>query len=194
MTKDEMSKIMNILFVAYPQSFKGWTKGQFSTASNLWLEMFKKIPYEIVMMAVKKELAENRTGFAPSIGQITYRVKELITVYDAATAWEDVAYMVRYIDIEDVGRHLKNGDRITQQIYSIRDIQRLKNTPGSLEPERPRFYAKYNSLKDKAEQEAVESGDLLSISDSLHLSALGVGKKVLMEIDMKGSAEDGQNR
>lgn len=193
MTQDEMSKIMNILFVAYPQSYKGWTKGQFTTANNLWFEMFKNVPYEVMMLAVKKELAENRTNFAPSIGEITYRVKELITVYDAASAWEDVCYLVRFTDIEDVGKALRAGDKITARILTVGDIQRMKNTAGSLDSERPRFYAKYNKIKDKVEQDAVSSGNLLTISTPAHLQALGVNNKVLLEIGMNGDPENGDN-
>ena len=184
MTQDEMSKIMNILFVSYPATFRDWKEGQFATAKNLWFEMFKTIPYEIVMRAVKNEIAQNRTNFAPSIGEIMYRVKELISVYDSDSAWDEICYLVRMVDIEDVPKAIQGLDDISKQIYSTRDIQRMKNTAGALEKEKPHCLSLYSKLKDRKESEAVEKGDLLSISSDTRLATLGVSKSAL-QIDHK---------
>lgn len=179
MTQEETAKIMNILFVSYPATFRDWKEGQFTTAKNLWFEMFKTIPYEVMMKAVKNELAKNRTNFAPSIGEVMYTVKELISVYDADSAWDEICYIVRMVDIEDVSKTLQGLDDVTRQIYTTRDIQRMKNTSGSLDREKSHFVAMYNKLKDKKETEAVESGNFLSISNEERLLSLGVSKNVL---------------
>ena len=184
MTKDEMRSVLNIFYVTYPASYEKWSRNQFAIANDVWLDFFKNIPYEIVMRAVKKELSENRTNFAPSIGEIMYRVKDLISVYDSDSAWDEICYLVRMVDIEDVPKAIQGLDDISKQIYSTRDIQRMKNTAGALEKEKPHFISLYSKLKDRKETEAVEKGDLLSISNDSRLATLGVSKSAL-QIDHK---------
>ena len=184
MTKDEMRSVLNIFYVTYPASYEKWSRNQFAIANDVWLDFFKNIPYEIVMRAVKKELSENRTNFAPSIGEIMYRVKDLIWVYDSDSAWDEICYLVRMVDIEDVPKAIQGLDDISKQIYSTRDIQRMKNTAGALEKEKPHFISLYSKLKDRKETEAVEKGDLLSISNDSRLATLGVSKSAL-QIDHK---------
>ena len=179
MTKDEMRSVLNIFYVTYPASYEKWSRNQFAIANDVWLDFFKNIPYEIVMRAVKSELSENRTNFAPSIGEIMYRVKELISVYDSDSAWDEICYLVRMVDIEDVPKAIQGLDDISKQIYSTRDIQRMKNTAGALEKEKPHFISLYSKLKDRKEAEAVENGNLLSISNDSRLAALGISKSAL---------------
>lgn len=174
MTKEEMSNILNILYVAYPNSFKGWTKDQYQVAANLWFDCFKQVPYKIVTAAVKKEISTNRTSFAPSIGEIMYHVRNLVSVYDAESQFEEICYIVRTVDFEGIVDAVKRLDPITRTIINSRDIQRLKSAAGSLERERPRFTAAYNKIKDQKEEDAVRSGNMLSISNPERLASLGV--------------------
>ena len=179
MTKDEAKQIINVLFVAYPTSYTGWKESRFGVFADLLAETFKNVPATIVSKAIKTEIAQNRTNFAPSIGEIMYRVKELISVYDSDSAWDEIRYLVRMVDIEDVPKAIQGLDDISKQIYSTRDIQRMKNTAGALEKEKPHFMSLYSKLKDRKEAEAVEKGDLLSISNDSRLAALGVSKSAL---------------
>lgn len=179
MTKDEAKQIINVLFVAYPTSYNGWKESRFGVFADLLAETFKNVPAAIVSKAIKTEIAQNRTNFAPSIGEIMYRVKELISVYDSDSAWDEICYLVRMVDIEDVPKAIQGLDDISKQIYSTRDIQRMKNTAGALEKEKPHFISLYSKLKDRKETEAVEKGDLLSISNDSRLAALGVSKSAL---------------
>ena len=179
MTKDEAKQIINVLFVAYPTSYNGWKESRFGVFADLLAETFKNVPAAIVSRAIKTEIAQNRTNFAPSIGEVMYTVKELISVYDADSAWDEICYIVRMVDIEDVSKTLQGLDDVTRQIYTTRDIQRMKNTSGSLDREKSHFVAMYNKLKDKKETEAVESGNFLSISNEERLLSLGVSKNVL---------------
>ena len=184
MTKDEAKQIINVLFVAYPTSYNGWKESRFGVFADLLAETFKNVPAAIVSKAIKTEIAQNRTNFAPSIGEIMYRVKELISVYDSDSAWDEICYLVRMVDIEDVPKTIQGLDDISKQIYSTRDIQRMKNTAGALEKEKPHFMSMYSKLKDRKEAEAVEKGDLLSISNDSRLAALGVSKSA-MQIEHK---------
>ena len=192
MTYEETRIVLNVLFVAYPNSYKGWEKGHRDAAKKLWLGMFSHIPYEIVMKAVKQEIAENRTNFAPSVGQIMFRVKELISVYDADTAWSEVCYIVRTVDFENIPAAVKTLDDISREIVTSRDIQRMKDTPGAMDKEKPRFYAMYAKLKDKKESAAVDSGDLMSISSKERMLQISSYKAPDLQIEMDQESEDKQ--
>ena len=188
MTLEETRTILNILFVAYPNSYKGWEDGHRDAAKKLWWGMFQHIPYEIVMKAVKQEISENRTNFAPSVGQIMFRVKELISVYDADAAWSEVCYIVRAVDFEGIPAAVRGLDDISRQIVTSGDIQRMKETTGALDKEKPRFYAMYAKLKGNKEAEAVETGNLISISSTEKLLSLGA-KQSELQIEMKQESE-----
>ena len=188
MTEDEMKEVINIFYVTYPASFDKWSKNQFAIANKVWADFFQHIPYAIVMKAVKQEISENRTNFAPSVGQIMFRVKELISVYNADSAWAEVCYIVRTVDFEGIPAAVKGLDDISRQIITSRDIQRMKESAGALDKERPRFFAMYSKLKDTKEAEAVESGDLISISSNDRLLSLGA-KQSELQIEMKQESE-----
>lgn len=190
MTQEEMRNVMNVLFVSYPASFRDWTEGQFTTAKNLWYDMFKTIPYPVMMKAIKKSVGSNRTNFAPSIGEVMYQVKELLSIYDANTAWEDVCYIVRAVDFENIPAAVKALDDISREIVTSRDIQRMKDTPGAMDKEKPRFYAMYAKLKDKKESAAVDSGDLMSISSKERMLQISSYKAPDLQIEMDQESED----
>lgn len=188
MTQEEMRNVLNIFYVTYPASFEKWSKNQFAVANKVWSDFFQHIPYEIVMKAVKQEISENRTNFAPSVGQIMFRVKELITVYDADSAWAEVCYIVRTVDFEGIPAAVRGLDDISRQIVTSRDIQRMKETAGALDKEKPRFFAMYSKLKGNKEAEAVETGNLISISSTEKLLSLGA-KQSELQIEMKQGSE-----
>lgn len=179
MNKEETKRLINVLYVAYPSTYNGWKESRFNVFADLMAETFKNVPVEVVMKAIKKEIAENRTNFAPSIGEIMYQVKNLISVFDADAQWDEVAYIVRAVNFEDVPQAVRTLDKISQGIVSSRDIQRMKETAGAMDRERPRFIAAYNREKEKREAEAVETGNLLAISDENRLTAIGAEKQAL---------------
>lgn len=188
MTYDETRAVLNVLFIAYPATFKGWKEDQYKFLTMLYAETFKNIPAGVVTQAIKRELVSNRTNFAPSIGEVVYQVKSLISVLDANTAWEEVCYIVRFVDPEKVPAALRGLDEISRKIVSSRDIQRMKNSSGALDSFRPTFYAAYNKAKDQKENAAVESGNLLSISSKERMLELG-RKYTANQLEIKGDTE-----
>lgn len=89
MTREETSKILTVLKVNYPQSFKGWTSEQGEAFLSLWSEAFKDDPVEIVTAAVKSIIYSDTREFAPNIGQVKDKIMQItnpITI-DADQAW-----------------------------------------------------------------------------------------------------------
>lgn len=89
MTREETSKILTVLKVNYPQSFKGWTSEQGEAFLSLWSEAFKEDKADIVTMAVKSIIYGDTREFAPNIGQVKDKIMQItnpITI-DADQAW-----------------------------------------------------------------------------------------------------------
>lgn len=66
MTRDEVKKLMVIIVNTYP-NFK---PSNLSVTVDIWFEILKNFPYEKTMMALKTYIVTDKSGFAPSIGQV----------------------------------------------------------------------------------------------------------------------------
>ena len=89
MTREETSKILTVLRINYPQSFRGWASEQGEAFLNLWSEAFKDDPAEIVTAAVKAIIYGSTREFAPNIGQVKDKIMQItnpVTI-DADQAW-----------------------------------------------------------------------------------------------------------
>ena len=94
MTRDETIKILMVIQAAYP-NYKPQDK---TVAVNVWLEMLADIPYEQVSMAVKAYIESDKNGFAPSIGEVREKVKNIFAEEDElneTAAWSLVLKAIR---------------------------------------------------------------------------------------------------
>lgn len=91
MNKKETAQVMAILTIAYPNFYKNADDTTTSYAVNLWHEMFKDEPYELVQYAVKIFIASDTKGFPPVIGAIKEKIIQLTQKQEDMTeleAWE----------------------------------------------------------------------------------------------------------
>ena len=94
MTRDETIKILMVVQAAYP-NYKPQDK---TVAVNVWSEMLADIPYEQVSMAVKAYIQSDKNGFAPSIGEVREKVKNIFAEEDElneTAAWSLVLKAIR---------------------------------------------------------------------------------------------------
>lgn len=77
MTYDETLAIMAVLKAAYPAFYRDMKRKDGENAANLWAEMFKDEPAEIVAVAVKSFIATDVKGFPPNIGVIKEAIAKL---------------------------------------------------------------------------------------------------------------------
>lgn len=75
MTREETVKILMIIQAAYP-NYKPQDK---TIAVNVWFEMLGDIPYEQVSTAIKAYIQTDKSGFAPSIGDIRDKVQSIFS-------------------------------------------------------------------------------------------------------------------
>lgn len=60
-------------------SYPTFNPGDKLATLNLWAEMFKDIPYEVVSLALKSYIVSESTAFAPSIGQLMGKLQQVTT-------------------------------------------------------------------------------------------------------------------
>lgn len=70
MTFEETLAIMSVLKAAYPNYYKDMKRSEAESIVSLWTEMFKDEPAEVVAVAVKAHIANDKKGFPPHIGAI----------------------------------------------------------------------------------------------------------------------------
>ena len=88
MNREETIKALMIIQAAYP-NYKPQDK---SVAVNVWTEMLSDVPYEKVNAALKAYIQTDKSGFAPSIGEIRSKIHEIFSK-DTTTdseAWQIV--------------------------------------------------------------------------------------------------------
>lgn len=97
MTYEDTKKILTILKINYPHSFRGWKKEQGYDFLDLWSEAFKDDPVELVVAAVKAIIYSDTREFAPNIGQVKdkmYKLSNTVQI-DADAAWNMVSNALR---------------------------------------------------------------------------------------------------
>ena len=94
MTRDETIKILMVIQAAYP-NYKPQDK---TVAVNVWAEMLSAIPYERVSAGVEAYLHRDTSGFAPSVGDVRERVRDIFAKEDElneTAAWSLVMKAIR---------------------------------------------------------------------------------------------------
>lgn len=72
MTREETVKIIRIMVDSYPN----YKPNDISETVDVWHMMLEEYSYQEVSVALKEYILTEKTGFAPSIGQLANLVKE----------------------------------------------------------------------------------------------------------------------
>lgn len=78
MTRDDTIDLLAILKAAYPNFYRGMTAKEANGVVDLWWEMFKDQPPQVVGMAVKALIATDTKGFTPHIGAVKEAIGKLM--------------------------------------------------------------------------------------------------------------------
>lgn len=123
MNKVDVAKILSILEVAYPHSYKDMDETKKMAMSALWERKFKDIPADLVFFAVDALI--DHLKFPPSIAEVEEQLKEIywdnfmnIWAYNSNTLHlsEDEIARVQYIDRELC--HMVDGGRKHSELVS----------------------------------------------------------------------------
>ena len=184
MTLEQAKAVMNVLYIAYPNSYKNWKPAQTALAPKLWAKHFQNVPVELVMLAIDKFI-DTDSAFAPSLGEIMTIVKDSISVYDADSAWSQIEWIVRNVP-ENYFRNLKQLDDIAQKLVKESDIRRFKEEGGAMEKARYGFIQRYNKMRAEREDTAIKTGNLELIADTSKYN-LAISTADTALIETKGS-------
>ena len=77
MTREHMLDLLVVMQAAYPNFYKGMNKAQADAVLDLWATMFADEPPEVVALAVKAHIANDKKGFPPHIGAIKEAIIKL---------------------------------------------------------------------------------------------------------------------
>lgn len=78
MTREETASMLTILKTAYPSFYSKMKSRDGELTLELWSEMFRNDPVEIVKFALYK-LIEEHNGFPPDIADVKAKVREIIS-------------------------------------------------------------------------------------------------------------------
>lgn len=81
MTRQEALKILAVLRVAYPNSYRGLDEDMASAMAGLWTSQFANMPYSVVSLAVERLIS--KSTFPPTIAEVN---DELRSLWAEATA------------------------------------------------------------------------------------------------------------
>ena len=132
MTRDETIKILMVVQAAYP-NYKPQDK---TVAVNVWTEMLADIPYEQVSTAVKAYIQSDKSGFAPSIGDIREKVHNIFAEEDElneTVAWSLVLKAIRrstYYSDEEFAKLPATVQRAVASPKQLREWATLEDVDG----------------------------------------------------------------
>lgn len=77
MTREQMLDLLVVMQAAYPNFYRSMNEKQANAVLDLWATMFVDEPFEVVAMAVKSHIANDKKGFPPHIGAIKEAIIKL---------------------------------------------------------------------------------------------------------------------
>ena len=192
MTLEETRKILQVLRINYPSSFKGMSPDDTQAYLKLWSVSFKDYPYIEVANAVNAIIQSDVREFAPNVAIVKRKINSKFskTTTDSGEAW---AMVMRKASCNP-SKALKNYQMLSQNVqralggsFMLVDIgYSNKENLGYL---RDRFLKKYEAIQE-AEISELSSG---YISEKEFLDHDNKGKlenkEGLQKLDFKGLLE-----
>lgn len=97
MTREEVLAIMGVLKAAYPAYYRDMKRSEAESVVALWEEMFRDDSAQVVALAVKAHIANDKKGFPPHIGAIKEAIVKITTPEEMTEqeAWTLVSKALR---------------------------------------------------------------------------------------------------
>lgn len=123
MTRDETKQILMRIDVAFPT----WKPKDLGLIVDVWQEAFAEYPYEVVLTAVRAFISSDRSGFAPSVGQITGLIVDMTQMSQGNELSDMEAWAL-------VGRALRNSAYNSEKEFNKLPytVQKAVGSPNNL--------------------------------------------------------------
>lgn len=93
MTRQEALKILAVLRVAYPNSYRGLDEDMASAMAGLWTSQFANMPYLVISLAVERLIS--KSTFPPTIAEVNNELRSLwaeattlLDMHEQSYEWE----------------------------------------------------------------------------------------------------------
>lgn len=170
MTRDETIKILMAIQAAYP-NYRPQDK---TVAVNVWAEMLSDIPYEQVSIAVKAYIQTDTSGFAPSVGDIREKVRDIFSKKDdlnETAAWSLVMKAIRrstYYSEEEFAKLPPVVRRAVASPKQLREWATLEDVDGKAMTVIQANFQRTFRMEQKREQERNKlSPDILKLMNPI---------------------------
>lgn len=178
MTREETVKILALLKVAYPHSFKDITRADAEAMLDLWTMQFREDSMEFVSAAVNALIATRKDGYSPTIGEVKdqmFKLREHDGLSESS-AWALVSkacgnglygYMEEFAKLpEEVQRAVGAPEQL--KAWAMMDAETVESVVAS------NFMKNYRTLKKRDKDLAILPPEVRSMLSS-------VGEKLSME-------------
>lgn len=119
MTRQEALKILAVLRVAYPNSYRGLDEDMASAMAGLWTSQFANMPYSVVSLAVERLIS--KSTFPPTIAEINDELRSLwaeattlLSMHEQSCEWEMLEHRLN----ESTVKTLKTIEEATSPMRS----------------------------------------------------------------------------
>jgi len=146
-TEKELIKFVGQVTIAYPNTFKNYTKTMFDLMKETWMDNLNDFTYEQLTLGLKKHLSDTLKGcYCPSIADIRKNVNELLhgQIITAGEAWEEVLTHIRKHGSDSIGNYnnmSKTTVKVVKQI-GLRNIG-LSESPDIMRAHFIKLYESY---------------------------------------------------
>lgn len=119
MTRQEALKILAVLRVAYPNSYRGLDEDMASAMAGLWTSQFANMPYLVVSLAVERLIS--KSTFPPTIAEVNDELRSLwaeattlLDMHEQSYEWGTLEYRLN----ESTVKTLKTIEEATSPMRS----------------------------------------------------------------------------
>lgn len=124
MTREETTKILSIIKLAYPNFYKNITKQEAENTVNLYQEMFKDDDVNLVMCAVKELI--NNLQYPPAIADIKNKMYKLTNIDKTpAELWDSLQKAISNSIYNSVEMFEKLPEEVKQFVKSPTQLKEL---------------------------------------------------------------------
>jgi hypothetical protein len=154
LTKEEVRQLLVLLRELYPQSFVHHTAEGSQMIFQVWFETFKDENAKLVHAAVMKLIQNNKTAFAPTIGEIREAMYDLagIRIMTADEVWNTARKFWCNLGTRSAAEIEPRYKKLPEEVkrtFSISDMIQYAdmNTTDVLQYEKPRFMKEYKNIE-----------------------------------------------
>jgi hypothetical protein len=154
LTKEEVRQLLVLLRELYPQSFVHHTAEGSQMIFQVWFETFKDENAKLVHAAVMKLIQNNKTAFAPTIGEIREAMYDLagIRIMTADEVWNTARKFWCNLGTRSAAEIEPRYKKLPEEVkraFTISDMIQYAdmNTTDVLQYEKPRFMKEYKNIE-----------------------------------------------